>query len=287
MEDFFTMSRESLKLEDRRVDFEGKEDYEVLRQRLRSKVEGRAGKRESDRFMRFMQQHGGGNLALAWRRHFDSEGVGELNFREFLEALILLKYHGDVPALWRELGSGDHHTLSLQAIDPENAAILDYFGNFCMERCGGPLELFKEIDNSGSDAVNAERFLEGLQELGLFDNEDLPTGLAHQNGVLLNLFPLLDKHGHGCISGSELLFLITDSAKKEQVVRQMSHRTHVAEAAPEPLYNEAQRLLHKLHMHTTMLGGSTLAAAGCSKGFNRSKECSRTSSKLNPKASGR
>lgn len=252
----FTQSRAALNLDDRREVFEGKEDYETMCVRLRSRLEQRPPIRESDRFLQLMRDRGGGNVALAWRRYFDSDGDGNLDFREFCEALIELKYKGDVPALWTELGGANSNSLTLEALDPENAAVLDYFGVWCASTREGPLEVFKEIDADGSDSLTADEFAEGLRELGFFDRPDRPPGLESEEEVLSNLFPLLDQNGHGCITPSQLLFLEKDAEKKAALERQLARiARHGVEAAPEPLPNDAQRMLHHLALSTTMLGG--------------------------------
>mmetsp|Transcript_18501 Transcript_18501/g.60096 ORF Transcript_18501/g.60096 Transcript_18501/m.60096 type:complete len:376 (-) Transcript_18501:102-1229(-) len=252
----FTRSREDLHLEDRREEFEGKEDYEAMCVRLRTRLEARPSERESDRFLQLMRDRGGGNIALAWRRYFDSDGDGNLDFREFCEALIELKYKGDVPALWNELGGHMSNSLTLEALDPENAAILDFFGEWATAKMGGPLEVFKVIDSDGSDSLTADEFAEGLRGLDFFSAPDLPAGLASEEAVLSNLFPLLDQNGHGCITPGTILFLEKEAEKKEMLSRQLARiAKHGAEAAPEPLHNEAQRMLHHLAMTSTMLGG--------------------------------
>mmetsp|Transcript_88212 Transcript_88212/g.257847 ORF Transcript_88212/g.257847 Transcript_88212/m.257847 type:complete len:378 (-) Transcript_88212:138-1271(-) len=249
--------RSQVSIEEQREQFEGKEDYESLRFRLQTRKSSIIVRtREVDRFLNMMRERGGGNIALAWRRYFDNDGDGELSFVEFCRALASLQYKGDLPGLWRDLGGSASNTLGLEALDPENAAILETFSRWCIATLGGPVEVFRAIDQDMSDSLTASEFAAGLRDLGFFSFASLPATLVTEELVLANLFPLLDQSGHGCITPDQLLFLEKDKEKRARIERQLARiREHGADGAPEPLRKDAERFLHNLSFHTTYLGG--------------------------------
>lgn len=248
------LSRSLASIEETREKFEGKEDYESIRFRLQKKGPRTSlHSQEVDRFLHMMREKGGGSITLAWRRYFDSDGDGELSFIEFCKALVALQYEGDVPGLWRELGGTDSNAIGLEALDPENAAILDTFSRWCITTMGGPMEVFRAIDRDMSDSLTAAQFCQGLRELGFFHCQFLPQSLISEELVLANLYPLLVQSSHGCMTLDQLLFLEKDKEKRESLL--VRTREHSGEGAPAPLRKDAERLLHNLSMKTTLLGG--------------------------------
>jgi hypothetical protein len=236
--------------------FEGLEEYGDVRARLQLKNAGKASNREVDRFMRQMQAWGSGKIAMAWRCYFDSDGDGSLTFKEFCSALASLGYQGNVPRLWSDLGAGDNDCLKLEDLDPENAANLEAFCNWTILKSGGPTECFRAMDTDNSGSVTKIEFSTGLKDMGFYDDSNLPGAISTEEGMMQNLYPLLDQHSSGCITSEQLLFLEKDKMKRAKIDRQLRRiRDHGIQAAPEPLLNDAQRLLFRLSMSSTQLGG--------------------------------
>ncbi|CAE8644439.1 unnamed protein product, partial [Polarella glacialis] len=237
--------------------YEGREDYYDVRRRLQHRTPVRSLQGEVDRFKQQMQVWGHGQIALAWRRSFDVQGNGELSFKDFCNSMAAMGYKADIPGLWHALRSdAEVDSLSLQDLDPVGAGILEAFSLWCAETCGGLTEAFKAMDSDGSGSITKRGFARALTDLGFFKSPKLLASLCCEEFVLKNLYPLLDQNGSGCITPSQLIFLEKDRDKRDKIERQLARiRDYGIQAAPEPLRNDAQRLLFRLSMSTTLMGG--------------------------------
>jgi hypothetical protein len=239
--------------------FEGKESREDVQARLRTNCTKRRGEvmKEADRFLNMMKEKGGGSVTQAWRRYFDSDGDGELSFIEFCNALADLKYEVDTVQLWQQFGGGGQKQLSLEVIDPKGAEVLEYFAQWCKERLGGPIEVFRAMDSDGSDSLEPDEFVDGLRELGFFEEEKRPEYLQTEDQVLNFLFPLLDQ-GAGCVQAEQMLFLEQDRKKRVLQTRELQRLRDFGNdgfSAVEA-QKDAEKMLHQTAMGTTQLGGT-------------------------------
>jgi len=236
-----------------REKFEGREDYFDVRRRLKHRWSRQSTENEASLFLQKMREYGDGKIAIAWRNHFDSDGDTELDFKEFCAGLASVKYRGNTGELWRQL-SGNGSGLKLQDLDPEHASYLEAFSTWCAQSRGGPAEVFREIDHDGSNSVKKHEFLSGLQAMGIFADRSLPEGLRTQELLSKNLYPLLATGN--CVNIDDLLFLEKDQEKRQRIVLELQRiRDFGVQAGPGPLPNEGQRLLFRLSMSTTQLGG--------------------------------
>jgi len=279
-------------------DFEQQETEVQRTQRLRKQTKARkmAASREADHFLDMMREKGGGSVTIAWRRHFDSDGDGELSFTEFCNALADLEYKVDTVKLWHEFGGKSNNSLGLQVLDPDGANILDYFAEWCVEMMGGPIEVFRHMDSDGSDSLEPDEFAEGLADLGFFEAAGIPSVLNSEEGVLTHLYPLLDQNGFGCIQADQMLFLEKDKEKRERLQLELARIREFGHDVVEEVKSEASAWLHKtgrqnigrkhwkqIKAHNS-LGSSPTASARQTPSSFRSRSPNHSAKSRTPKA---
>jgi len=197
-----------------------------------------------DLFIEEMRKKGGGSLTIAWRRHFDQDGDGDLSFREFCNALADIGFKCDAVALWQDLGGCARNRLHLGDVDSEGATMLEFFSDWCAAKLGGPYEFFLQIDADGSESLTVDEFVTGLTTLGFFEAPDLPKCVSSEEGIKVNLFAVLDSGGRGAISATDLMFLEIDKAKRDATLKRLKK---IREAGPtkaaDPLPHTAEQVL--------------------------------------------
>jgi len=218
-----------------------------------------------DGFLSFLLGKGNDNIAIAWRRHFDTDGDDRVDFLEFSDKLNTLGgYSGDVLQLWHALAGNDQAAtvtgqgpmarsyLSLEVLDPDNAMLLDIFGRWCAN-LGGPSKLFSALDKEGRRWVQAPDFVGGLRELGLYEEPGLPVALRSEERFLACLYPLIDQWCRGGVSEESLFFLEKDPERRRQLRRDVARAARACEKGG-PVRSAATHLLGNLARKSTRLG---------------------------------
>lgn len=118
------------------------------------------------------------------------------------------------------------------------------------------MEMFAAFDDDGSDSLEKGEFADGLRSEGFFDQEDLPFGLASEEQVLLNLYPLLDSSNTGVIQPDQLLFLEKNELKRAKWgdILEKKRDGQFGAFAIEGEANEAMSLIKSTCFATTRCG---------------------------------
>lgn len=243
-----------------------------------------------EEFCMLLECLGDGKLLMGWRRHFDSDGDGELNFGEFCSSLGRLEYKGDVLSLWTILNTDGSSGVSIADVHPPTAQLLADFKEWT-EQFGGAVGMFEKIDYEGNQALSMMQFVDRVLDLGVTEED---ADLWREE-----LFPAFDMDGLGCISPEELLFLETDPVVRQTLRKDFERKRRskvlgfeLAEGDSETASHEGDRMLHNLTKRTTLVGNMHWKSVNIQNsigGFSlpeesqkRSKHQTTTTSRLKP-----
>eukprot|EP00930_Biecheleria_cincta_P031693 TRINITY_DN21987_c0_g1_i1.p1 TRINITY_DN21987_c0_g1~~TRINITY_DN21987_c0_g1_i1.p1 ORF type:complete len:422 (+),score=74.59 TRINITY_DN21987_c0_g1_i1:57-1322(+) len=152
-----------------------------------------------------------GSLVRAWRVGLDPDENGQMDFREFCQALRHLGYTGNIRTLWYLLDDDYSGAVSLKELDAPAAAALEKFRAVSTSQFEDIPEMFRKVmDKDKSNSVSALEFGEGARELGYRDEEEIQD--------LFNL--LLLRPGVRHIGLGDIMFLQKwEDTKRQQLER--------------------------------------------------------------------
>jgi ankyrin repeat protein len=197
-------------------------------------------------FFELMRNQGDGSIAVAWRRHFDGNGDGEVSFQEFCTGLATVGYREDALKLWQSLDPQCSNHLALRYLDPDHAKMIAEFGDWCTLSHGGPVEVFAAINVAGAMFLTCEELLAGLRKLGFFNVKDLQEYLNCEESFRRHMYPLLDPWAKGMVSEENFLFLESDGPKKRGLIRKFARANRYLAQGGSSRSSSANNLLSDL-----------------------------------------
>lgn len=147
-----------------------------------------------------------GSLVAGWRRAYDPDSDGKLQFSEFCRISKSIGYTGYLKQVWQGLDDDNTGFVSLEELDPEGSKALHEFGKLVEEAYGTLEDAWeKHIDPDGSGKAFVSDIARICKEL------------KYTAAKPSTLYKYLDLSGEGSIDQSELEFLKIARRKKQEM----------------------------------------------------------------------
>lgn len=116
----------------------------------------------------FLRRHSGSCL-VAWVRYFDRDNSQRIKCADFTWVLQQLKFQGDPKEIFSTLDVDESGELSLEEVEPEEAAIWNRFRIWCVQTFSSVEDFLWRLGGRKtleSKRLECDAFMEGVQQLG-------------------------------------------------------------------------------------------------------------------------
>lgn len=230
--------QDELRSEQRRKMFTRKSTME-LGDKSESAEEKRRRVKDLDDLLNILQRHAGGSFLRGWRQYFDPDGVLEVGFTYFCQALDRLRFRGDVRLL---MGTDeDMNTFCLEEFNREAAVLIGRLKTWIKSEFNSTDQFFKACDKSSSGQVKPEQFVSTIVDRG-FQADDPDPELEEKLG---EVFCMCDVDNVESIKACHVLFLEADNKLRDELLA----RTRVL-SMQEWRHKAAQEYLERITTHS-------------------------------------
>lgn len=204
---------------------------ELVRLQKQKKLEERA--KTVEHFKKFIISRFG-SLVVGWRRAYDPDSDGKLQFSEFCKITHSIGFRGALKQLWRGLDNDNTGFVSLEELDPDGAQALQEFARMLQEAYGTLEDAWEKcLDPDGSGKAFANDVIRTCKHLKY--KAEKPS----------TLYKYLDLSGEGSIDMLELEFLKIERRQEATLSAhdKLEMQKELKRAENEAVLNEFRRFL--------------------------------------------